>query len=217
MLSHTQSIITSIVLLNLLGQLSPGPDVLMISKTALTYSRWAAFKVVLGITTGVAFWLWLTIQGYSTLLQQLPWLQSGFMLGGGAYLIYNGYHMLPKRFISDQYLHIDSPALTTTRFFYYKGLITNLSNPKIVLYLGSVMSAALNDIHNPALKYQIMVILLIQVLITFSLLLWLFSLPWMKKHYLRFNYVIDWIGGIVFICFGLWLYAQVVFYWISAT
>lgn len=205
MLSNTQSLIIGIVLLNLVGQLSPGPDVLMISKTALTHSRWAAFKVVLGIFSGVVFWLFLTVQGYSTLLQHVPWLQHGLMLLGGAYLMYNGWHMLraptPKS---------DAPAsVSSTRGFYWKGLVTNLSNPKIVLYFGSVMSVALGDVHNPALKYEIMVILLVQVFVTFCLLMWLFSLPVLKQRYLRFSQIIDKIAGTLFIGFGTWLYAQV--------
>lgn len=205
MLTQTQSMIVNIIMLNLLGQLSPGPDVLLISKTALTYSRWAAFKVVLGISTGVAFWLFLTIQGYSILLQQLPLLQYGFMLGGGTYLIYTGYHMLH----SQPNINISNNT-STERYFYFKGLITNLSNPKIVLYLGSIMSVALGEIHNNTLKYKIMVILLIQGILTFSILIWFFSLPSLKRHYFHLYNIIDFIGGILFIIFGSWLYLQVI-------
>lgn len=204
MLSQTQSMIFSIVMLNLLGQLSPGPDILMISKTALTYSRWNAFKVVLGVCSGVAFWLFLTIQGYSALLQRLPWLQYGFMLSGGAYLMYNGYQMLRTH---PQQSQIQAAA-PVKQSFYYKGLMTNLSNPKMVLYLTSVLSPLLGDIHNPSLKYKVMIILIIQALLTFCLLLWLFSLPIFKRHYLRFGRIIDCIGGFLFICFGSWLYIQ---------
>ncbi len=177
----------------------------MISKTALTYSRWAAFKVVLGIFSGVVFWLWLTIQGYSTLMQHVPWLQHAFMLLGGAYLMYNGWRML--RAAAPQ---ANAPiALSGAKGFYWKGLITNLSNPKIVLYFGSVMSVALGDVTNPTLKYEIMLILLAQIFLTFCLLMWLFSLPALKRRYLSFSQAIDKVAGVLFIGFGAWLYTQV--------
>lgn len=209
MLSQSQSMMISIVLLNLLGQLSPGPDVLMISKTALTYSRWAAFKVVLGIFSGVVFWLLLTIQGYSTLMRHLPWLQYAFMLLGGAYLLYNGWRMLHAPLPSGQ-----AQMPLPPRHFYLAGLVTNLSNPKIVLYFGSVMSVALADVTNATLKYEIMLVLLIQIFLTFCLMLWLFSLPAMKRRYLQFSAVIDKVAGCLFIGFGGWLYWQVAKSWL---
>lgn len=210
MLSQTQSMIVSIVLLNLLGQLSPGPDMLIISKTALNHSRRAAFCVALGITTGVAFWLTLTIEGYSAILHQLPWLQNTLMLAGGSYLIYCGWQMLqtviPKNNVTVQPLQ--------EKHFFWKGLITNLSNPKIVLYLGSVMSMAMADVHKPTLKYEIMIILLVQVLLALCLMLWLFSLPVVKRNYLNWCLIIDRIGGFAFIGFGGWLYLQVFSSWL---
>lgn len=206
MLNQTQSMIASIVLLNLLGQLSPGPDMLLISKTALNYSRWAAFWVALGITTGVAFWLLLTIEGYSALLQQLPWLQNTLMLAGGSYLIYCGYQML--RTVIPKNNSITAPI--QEKHFFWKGLITNLSNPKIIFYLGSVMSMAMTNVHKPTLKYEIMLILLVQVLLTLCLMIWLFSLPVIKRNYLHWSLAIDRIGGCAFICFGCWLYIQII-------
>lgn len=100
------------------------------------------------------------------------------------------------------------------KHFFWKGLITNLSNPKIVLYLGSVMSMAMADVHKPTLKYEIMIILLVQVLLTLCLMLWLFSLPVVKRNYLNWCLIIDRIGGFAFIGFGGWLYLEVFSSWL---
>lgn len=209
MLSQSYSFIAGIVLLNLLGQLSPGPDVLMISKTALTYSRTAAFQVVLGICSGVVFWLTLTVQGYSALMQHLPWLQYTLMLLGGAYLMYNGWRMLHAR------TPVHEAVRVPPRHFYLAGLVTNLSNPKIVLYFGSVMSVALADVASPTLKYIIMAVLLVQIFLTFCLMIWLFSLPVIKRRYLQFSRIIDKTAGCLFIGFGGWLYYQVAKGWLK--
>ena len=84
------SSLATIVVLNLLGALSPGPDTILITRLA-TKSRRHAVAAVTGIQVGVLMWTSLTVLGAAALLTAFPQLLGLVQLLGGSWLIYMGY------------------------------------------------------------------------------------------------------------------------------
>src|SRR5699024_6920667 len=88
------SLLFTICLLHFVAQLSPGPDVLLIAKSAASTTRQNALKVIAGISAGIVVWVILTLAGFTVLIDQFPWIQQVLMVLGGVFLAKMGWAML---------------------------------------------------------------------------------------------------------------------------
>ena len=78
-----------IVGLNLVGAAAPGPDVILVTRTA-TRSRPHAWATTCGIQLGVLWWCSLTVFGAAALLTAMPRALQVVQVIGGAYLVWMG-------------------------------------------------------------------------------------------------------------------------------
>jgi threonine efflux protein len=202
------SLLLTISLLHFVAQLSPGPDVLLIAKSAASTSRRNTLKIVAGISVGIVLWVILTLMGFTVLMQQWPWIQQILMLLGGFFLAKMGWAMLRGglKTLQQSTRLEDSTAVTPPKNYFLLGLFTNLSNPKTLIYFSSVFSLALSSSANPAIKSQLAVIIPIQTFLTFTLFMLILSLPKIKALYQRSGSYIDIISGALFLIFALWLW-----------
>lgn len=204
------SLLVSICALHFIAQLTPGPDVLLIAKSAASNSKANTFKIILGISMGVVVWVVLTLLGFTVLIEQWPWIQQLIMLLGGVFLAKMGYAMFNGgRAALKQKLSLDVEAQPVQQNYFLNGLFTNLSNPKIVIYFSSVFSLALSSSANTDLKMQLAVLIPIQTVLTFSLLMWILSRARIKAVYQQVSAYIDLISGILFMLFAIWLWLDV--------
>lgn len=195
----------TIAIVHLLALMIPGPDFLFVSQTAISRSRRQALFGVTGITLGIALWAALALLGLHWLLQRLAWLQQLIAVAGGLYLVWLGILMLRSALRAPTER---SPAkrlprsdLATLR----AGLLTNLANPKAVVYFGSVFSAFLGGSVDGATRWQLWLLVGIESLLWFALVAMVFGIPLMRRGYLRLARWIDGLAGAVFIAFGLHL------------
>ena len=77
----------TLVLLNVAGMATPGPDLLLLTRMA-TRSRRHALANVSGISTGLVLWVSLTVFGAAALLITYPVLESVIQLVGGVWLVW---------------------------------------------------------------------------------------------------------------------------------
>ena len=83
----------TLVLLNVAGMATPGPDLLLLTRMA-TRSRRHALASVSGISTGLVLWVSLTVFGAAALLISYPVLESVIKLVGGVWLVWMGRGMI---------------------------------------------------------------------------------------------------------------------------
>lgn len=205
------SLLLSICALHFIAQLTPGPDVLLIAKSAVSTSKRNTLMTILGITAGVAVWVVLTLLGFTLLIQQWPWIQQLIMLLGGLFLAKMGYAMFKGGCAAlKQEISLDVQGQTPPQNYFLNGLLTNLSNPKIVIYFSSVFSLALSSSANPDLKLQLAIIIPIQTFLVFSLLMWILSRARIKARYQQLSAYIDLLSGLLFMFFAAWLWFDVV-------
>lgn len=225
------SLLLTISLLHFVAQLSPGPDILLIAKSAATTTRKNAFKVILGISVGIMLWVFLTLVGFTVLITQFPWIQTVLMLIGGMFLARMGWAMLKGGIQSYKQIvnlgnnqldiQLKTAELKNTGFkknalknieskpnYFLLGLFTNLSNPKTLIYFSSVFSLALSSSASIHLKTQLAVIIPIQTLIVFTLLMLIISMPKIKNSYQNSAVYIDIISGLLFLFFAIWLWVD---------
>ncbi|WP_353142056.1 LysE family transporter [Acinetobacter pragensis] len=202
------SLLLTICLLHFVAQLSPGPDVLLIAKSAASNTRSNTLKIIAGISAGIVVWVVLTLMGFTVLVEQFPWIQQVLMLVGGLFLAKMGWGMLNGGLKTlKQEVALDSSGeLEKPQNYFLQGLFTNLSNPKTLIYFSSVFSLALSSSAGSDLKTQLAFIIPIQTFLVFSLLMMIVSIPKIKVLYQRAGSYIDIISGGLFLVFAVWLW-----------
>ncbi|WP_180155289.1 LysE family transporter [Acinetobacter sp. YH12045] len=204
------SLLFTICALHFVAQLSPGPDVLLIAKSAASTTRANTLKIIAGISVGIVVWVVLTLLGFTVLVEQFPWIQQVLMAVGGFFLAKMGWAMFSGGLKSlNQTANLeDGQALSQqkTENYFLLGLFTNLANPKTLIYFSSVFSLALSSSASSNLKAQLAVIIPIQTFIVFSLFMMIMSLPKIKALYQRSGSYIDLVSGALFLIFAIWLW-----------
>ncbi|QOW50128.1 MULTISPECIES: LysE family transporter [unclassified Acinetobacter] len=204
------SLLFTICALHFVAQLSPGPDVLLIAKSAASTTRANTLKIIAGIAVGIVVWVVLTLLGFTVLVEQFPWIQQVLMAVGGFFLAKMGWAMFSGGLKSlNQTANLeDGQALSqqNTENYFLLGLFTNLANPKTLIYFSSVFSLALSSSASSNLKAQLAVIIPIQTFIVFSLFMMIMSLPKIKALYQRSGSYIDVVSGALFLIFAIWLW-----------
>ena len=203
------SLLLTICALHFVAQLSPGPDVLLIAKSSASTSRANTLKIILGISVGIVVWVVLTLLGFTVLMEQFPWIQQVLMLLGGVFLARMGWAMLNGGLKTlKQETNLDETqqlAAPDSKNHFLLGLLTNLSNPKTLIYFSSVFSLALSSSASAHLKTQLAVIIPIQTFLVFALFMLIMSMPKIKTAYQRSGSYIDIISGGLFLIFAIWL------------
>lgn len=195
----------TLLVLNIAGAASPGPDILLITRTAIR-SRRHALATVLGIQVGVLFWCTLTVLGFAALLNAFPALLGFLQLVGGAWLMWMGRNMLRAglRERKDPPLDIQEAAsrLGRLRHSFRLGLATNLSNPKIVLFLSALIAPLLPASPSVLLAVGVVALLSVSSVILQLGIAWMVSTPGMRRRFLRAGPWIDIVAGLFFLGAG---------------
>lgn len=193
----------TVALVQLVALMSPGPDFFFISQTAVSRSRREAMAGVLGLTLGVAVWAAVALLGLHLLLMQMKWLHNIITLGGGVYLCWLGWQLLcAARRPAAAPTHTESSVRGMSRTF-IRGLLTDLANPKAVIYFGSVFSLFVGDNVGAGARWGIFALIVTETLLCFSLVAVVFALPAVRRQYQRLSRWIDGVAGALFAGFGI--------------
>ncbi len=155
----------TVALVHMVALMSPGPDFFFVSQTAVSRSRKEAMMGVLGITLGVMVWAGVALLGLNLILEKMAWLHNIIMVGGGLYLCWMGYQML--RGARQQEKKPQKPGeapkveLATGGRSFLKGLLTNLANPKAIIYFGSVFSLFVGDSVGAGARWGIFLLIVV--------------------------------------------------------
>ncbi len=194
-----------IVGLNLVGAAAPGPDMVLMTRTAVR-SRRHAWASTLGIQTGVLVWCALTVFGATALLNAFPQALTYIQIVGGTILIYMGVQNV-RSGVAERYnppldLAEAERRLGTVKAAYLRGLATNLANPKIVVALSAMIAPLLPP--NPSLATAVLVVLALWLssLALFAVLVQTISTEVVRHKFLRAGPYIDIGAGVFFVVVG---------------
>jgi threonine efflux protein len=198
----------TVALVHLIALMSPGPDFFFVSQTAASRSRREAMMGVMGISLGIVVWAGVALMGLHLILQKMAWLHQIIMVGGGIYLCWMGWQLL-RSARSQNAQSAPSPevnvALPKPGRSFIRGFLTNLSNPKAVIYFGSVFSLFVGDDVGAGARWGLFLLIIAETFVWFSLVAVVFALPAMRRGYQRLAKWIDGLAGVLFTGFGLHL------------
>lgn len=132
-----------------LAVMLPGPNCLLIVKTALDGRREDGLAAALGISLGAVIWSSASLFGLAILFQQWQWLYEAIRVVGGMYIFWIGLRTVRSGFASGANLAPcanGEPPAREGRVLV--GLLTSLSNPKTAVFFTSMFASLLSP-HAP--------------------------------------------------------------------
>ena len=148
----------------LAGQFTPGPDFLLVLKTSLNDGKRAGSLTSLGISTGLLIHCTIAMTG-------LAWLLSNSTIGvtvkylGSVYLLFIAYNLIKDR-NKNSSQSLDNSFDTATKLSdvqaFTQGFLTNLLNPKVVIFIGAVLSGFISTNTNFNEKMILATIIVVQ-------------------------------------------------------
>lgn len=176
-----------------LGQFSPGPDMILLTRTALKSGVRAGVEMALGIACGLTVHATVAVGGLAMAFDRLPVLRDGLRWTAAVYLLWLAYRMLREVFVvwySGGELVDDVQPSTRNPFF--RGLFCNLLNPKVALFLAAVSAPFLSGARPGWWPLAIWAIMVGQAFVLWSL--WACLLQWQPLRF-RYERAARWIDG----------------------
>lgn len=191
-----------LALVHLLAVASPGPSTVLVIQTAASSGRRAGLLVALAMTVGAVAWAAAALYGLQALFARFEWLYVAMRIAGGAYLIYLAVML---------WLHAGQPLPEFTAKgerrsggeAFLRALVLQLSNPKVVVFFGSIFISLL-PAQTPAwMDGTVLAIVAFNEFAWFALLTLLFSGETVRAFYRRAKLWTDRLMGGVLGLLGL--------------
>ncbi len=199
---NPQSLLLSLLAVDLLAVVSPGPAFVIVSQMSVRHGARSGIAAVSGIVVAVWFWCAVVLSGLTILFQIAPWLYGAMKLAGGAYLIYLGLNLLCARAGDGAGEPLGGTELSMAKGF-WKGLLLGLTNPKAVVYFGSIFTLFVKPGAPVWLQAAAVGIATFDTLAWYGLVGVLFSHSAVRRAYGRVRHWIERAAGAVMVAFGL--------------
>lgn len=189
----------SIGIIQLLAVISPGPSFLITARTAVVQSRGDGIKVALGLGAGTVIWSSAALLGLNAVFHAVPVLFMAMKVAGALFLLYIAWMIFRH---AAEPLRIEGGGERLANPF-VKGFLTQISNPKVAVFFGSIFIAML-----PAQVPLWMVVALIAI-VSFNEVWWysvvalFFGSGPVRAFYLQAKVWIDRVTGLFLGALGL--------------
>lgn len=189
---------------------SPGPDLVLVLQEALGRGRRAGLLASLGVVLGIALWMLAAIFGLTALFRAVPAAALWTQLAGGALLVFLGVSGLRHAWLArgtrpqPAPQHLDVPAAAPAgRRALLRGLLTNLGNPKALVFFAAVFAPFFTG-RLPAAQLAVLVLLLLLVAAAwFGTVALLAGHPVVRRHLGRLRSALDVGASALFVVIGL--------------
>ena len=194
----------TIVLLHLFAVASPGPDFLLVTRQSLRFGRSVAIWASAGIATGIIFHSFIAITGVSLLISSSPDFFNWLKMIAAVYIAYLGCLSLfakPNPLNNENRKHNENYLGS-----YVLGLITNILNPKAILFFITLFTVVVNESTTTILLLFYGLYMSITTFIWFTGISYIFSNQVLTKKYENFIPVFEKVIGIILIIIAIRLF-----------
>ena len=174
----------TIAILHLFAVASPGPDFLLVTRQCLRFDRTVAIWASAGIATGILFHSFIAITGVTLIISSNPEVFRWLKVLASIYIAYLGYLSIFKSSTSvsdegkkDNENYVGSFTL---------GLITNILNPKAILFFITVFTAVVDASTTRLLLGLYGLYMSITTFIWFTGISYIFSNQGLRDRYKQF-------------------------------
>ena len=192
-----------LAVVHLLAVASPGPSTVLVIQTAAVAGRRGGLLAAFAMMVGALAWAAAALYGLQALFAQFEWLYVAFRIGGALFLIYlaviiwrHAKEPLPE-------IAVDRTAHMTGWQGFMRALLLQLSNPKIMVFFGSIFLSVLPQNTPGWLDGAVLAIVAFNEFCWFALLALLFSGGPARAFYRRAKVWLDRVMGGVLGLLGL--------------
>lgn len=129
--------------------LLPGPDMILLLQTGARQGKALALTTAIGLGLARACHVVLAGMGLATLFKVAPWTFDVVRLGGAAYLLWLGVQCLRANGLPSLDASHGAPPVHAWRVAFQRGLLTNLLNPKALLFCSVLLPQFINPQAGP--------------------------------------------------------------------
>jgi len=140
-LADLLNILLPIAAIQFVGWVVPGPNHLTIVTASVTAGRLAGFKAAMGIAAGGLTWTLITVSGIAVVFELFPSVFVALRLLGAGYLGYLGISAFRAVRRGGMFSLETSANLPATNAPFRTAYIVMMTNPKAVLFFGSIFAA----------------------------------------------------------------------------
>ena len=189
-------------LVMLAGQFTPGPDFLLVLKTSLNDGKRAGSLTSLGISTGLLIHCTIAMTGLAWLLESNFIIRVTVKYLGSVYLLLIAYNLIKDR-NKNRSKSLDNSFDTATKFSdvqaFTQGFLTNLLNPKVVIFIGAVLSGFISTNTNFDEKMILATIIVVQGGVFWFLFACSLQLKPVKRLFMKYQGIFNMIFAVLLI------------------
>ncbi len=181
-----------------LGQFSPGPDMVLLTRTALKSGVRAGTEMALGISCGLLLHASVAMAGLALAFDRVPVFQRILQWLAAAYLLWLAWRILLEVVIArTSSVPNESGGIAHNRGPFMRGLFCNLLNPKAAIFLAAVSAPFLRGDRPGWWPLALVGIVVVQGGVLWSLWAWLLQWKPLRQRYERAARWIDCTFAIV--------------------
>ena len=205
-MTHDNLLLAGLALVHLLAVASPGPSTVLVIQTAAGSGRRAGLLAAFAMMLGALAWAAAALYGLQALFARFEWLYVALRILGGAYLLYLA--VMLWRHAGAPLPAIDTGALREHGWRgFLHALLLQLSNPKIMVFFGSIFLSLLPGDPQGWMEVAVLAIVAFNEFAWFALLALVFSGGAAQAFYRRSKRWMDRIMGGVLGLLGIRLLA----------
>jgi threonine/homoserine/homoserine lactone efflux protein len=182
----------------LVAVISPGPSFLITARTAVVRSRGDGVKVAAGLAAGTIIWAGAALFGLNALFHALPTLFVAMKVAGAVFLLWIAYQIFTH---AKEPLQMDGEVEQGNPF--WRGFWVQLSNPKVMVFFGSIFIAMLPEAPPMWLLFALLALVSFNEFWWYSVVALFFGAGPVRSFYLRAKAWIDRITGLFLGALGL--------------
>ncbi|MFI7629520.1 LysE family translocator [Microbispora rosea] len=198
--------------------MSPGPDFLIVLRYSAGGSRRSGVRAAAGVVTGIGVWAVAGLFGVTVLVQRYEWLYTTARVAGALFLVAFGVATIRAARRQSPPAHSDTadgdtasaddaaPAVNPHgpgRLREWRaGLLTNLANPKALVFFGALFASLLPHRTDLVMRAVTLGAMLAVAFAWFSAVAFLAGSPWITRGYRRLKKRLDLLTGGLFVGMG---------------
>jgi len=199
--SNLMIMFLTVALAHFLALLSPGPDFVLVVKSAVRNDRPKAIGVAAGISTANALYIALCLAGVGALLASSVWVMISLKIIGGLFLLFLAIQALRAKRSAYAELSVDNDKIQYGKSSFIKefitGFMSGILNPKNLLFYLSLFTVVLTSDVGLAFKIALGVWMTLVVFFWDTAIIFMLSTNKARSRFTKLAYYIDKITGVI--------------------
>lgn len=197
--------LATLIAVHMLAVVTPGASFLAVSRAALVHGRPMGLALALGSALGALAWAAAALFGLALVLAKSQALYAAMKLLGGLYLLYLCVGLVrhagqPLAIATDTDGRPGPTGRRALALGVVNGFLTLISNPKAIVFFGSIFVTVLPAAPSPLLMALILLVIFLDELLWYVAVVLLLSAPGPRERYLKAK---PWLDRTIATLFGV--------------